>query len=138
MKKIFLALSAIITVGFCAAAQNVPDEVDIVTDENVKLYGRCITVYEPNQATGDGQGNELVRLGKDKYQLNGKEASEFTFGYDYYWMMGDNRDNSLDSRYWGFVPEDHIVGTPLFVWFSINQETGEWRKDRWLKKVKGL
>lgn len=109
-----------------------------LTDENVKLYGRCIVAYEPNQKTGDGQGNTLVRLGKDRYELNGQEAKQFTFGYDYYWMMGDNRDNSLDSRFWGFVPEDHIVGTPLFVWFSVNKETGSIRSDRWFKRVKGL
>ena len=107
-----------------------------LTDENVKLYGRCIRTYEPNQLTGKGQGNQLERQGRDSYLLNGKEAKEFTFAYDYYWMMGDNRDNSLDSRFWGFVPEDHIVGTPLFIWFSINKETGECRKDRWFKWVK--
>lgn len=109
-----------------------------LTDENVELYGRCIRSYEQNLVTGDGQGNSLVRTGKDSYELNGTPTEEYTFQMDYYWMMGDNRDNSLDSRFWGFVPEDHIVGTPLFVWFSINQETGEWRKDRWFKQVKGL
>ena len=109
-----------------------------LTDENVELYGRCIRSYEQNLKTGNGQGNSLVRIGKDSYELNGEPATEYTFQMDYYWMMGDNRDNSLDSRFWGFVPEDHIVGTPLFVWFSINQETGEWRKDRWFKQVKGL
>ena len=109
-----------------------------LTDENVELYGRCIRSYEQNLKTGEGQGNELIRTGKDSYELNGEPAKEYTFQMDYYWMMGDNRDNSLDSRFWGFVPEDHIVGTPLFVWFSIDQETGEWRKDRWFKQVKGL
>ena len=104
-----------------------------LNDSTVELYGRCIRSYEPNQLTGEGQGNSLERLDENRYALNGQEAKDFTFAYDYYWMMGDNRGNSLDSRYWGFVPEDHIVGTPLFVWFSINQETGEWRKDRWFK-----
>ena len=109
-----------------------------LTDDNVILYGRCIRSYEQNLKTGKGQGNELVRVGKDKYELNGKPAMEYSFQMDYFWMMGDNRDNSLDSRFWGFVPEDHIVGTPLFVWFSINQETGDFRSDRWFKRVKGL
>ncbi len=100
-----------------------------LNDENVALYGRCITTYE---------GNTLAKNPDGTYELNGASATNYTFRMDYYWMMGDNRDNSLDSRYWGFVPEDHIVGTPLFIWISIDQETGEWRWDRLLKRVKGL
>lgn len=72
------------------------------------------------------------------YYLNGKLAKTYQFKMDYYWMMGDNRDNSADSRFWGFVPEDHIVGTPLFIWISVNPETGEWRWDRLFKGVQGL
>jgi signal peptidase I len=50
---------------------------------------------------------------------------------DYYWMMGDNRHNSLDSRYWGFVPEDHIIGKPKFIWLSIDKEASGFKKIRW-------
>lgn len=100
-----------------------------LNSENEILYGRCIRTYEGNtlQSTADG-----------KYLLNGQPATSYTFKMDYYWMMGDNRDNSADSRFWGFVPEDHVVGTPLFIWISIDQETGEWRWDRLLKGVSGL
>lgn len=100
-----------------------------LNEENVILYGRCIRTYEGNTLEKDAQGN---------YLLNGEKATSYTFRMDYYWMMGDNRDNSADSRFWGFVPEDHIVGTPLFIWISIDQETGEWRWDRLFKSVKGL
>ena len=96
---------------------------------NEALYGRCIRVYEHNTLVRDAQG---------RYLLNGQPATTYTFTLDYYWMMGDNRDNSLDSRFWGFVPESHIVGTPLFIWISIDQETGEWRWDRLFKRVSGL
>lgn len=96
-----------------------------LTPENIALYERCIKVYEGNDfKVTDGQ-----------CYIDGKPVAEYTFKMDYYWMMGDNRDNSADSRYWGFVPEDHIVGTPLFIWMSIDQETGEWRKDRFFKRV---
>ena len=81
-----------------------------ITPETIALYSRVITVYE---------NNELRREG-NKFFINGEETSTYTFKQDYYWAMGDNRHNSEDSRAWGFVPHDHIVGKPLFIWFSTN------------------
>lgn len=75
---------------------------------NYSLYARAIRVYEMNQLDyKDG-----------KFFLNGKETTTYTFKMNYYWMMGDNRHESQDSRYWGFVPEDHIVGKPVIIWLS--------------------
>lgn len=79
-----------------------------LTASNIAFYERIIRVYE---------GNELVIKG-DKFFINGQEASSYTFKQNYFWCMGDNRHNSEDCRVWGYVPEDHIVGKPLFIWFS--------------------
>ena len=99
-----------------------------LTLENLPLYERPIKNYE---------GNDLeVRNGK--IFINGTEADEYTFKMDYYWMMGDNRDNSLDSRYWGFVPEDHIVGQPIFILISFDKDKSLFQGGiRWNRMFKG-
>ena len=88
---------------------------------NTTLYGPAIVHYEGGDATlTDGQ-----------LLINGKVANSYTFRQGYYFMMGDNRHNSLDSRMWGFVPEDHIAGKPLFVWFSLDEQAELLDKMRW-------
>ena len=94
-----------------------------ITPENIALYDRCITAYEHNK----------LQIKDNKIFINGKETDQYTFHMDYFWMMGDNRHNSQDSRFWGYVPIDHIVGKPLFIWFSRDPETGKIRWDRIFK-----
>ena len=102
------------------------DQTVQLTLENLPLYERIITSYE---------GNDLEVKG-DSIYINGEEAQNYTFRQDYYFMMGDNRHNSLDSRYWGFVPEDHIVGKPALIWLSIDGNKKFPKNIRWRRFFK--
>ena len=106
--------------------------------QSLPFYERIIKTYEKD---ANGNSNILKVIGND-IQLNGKIVTTYTFKQDYYWMMGDNRHNSEDSRYWGFVPADHIVGKPIFIWLSvkgINDGIKNWsiRWDRVFTTVSG-
>ena len=102
--------------------------------KNLPVYERCIRVYE---------GNDLEVTPEGTILINGQPATSYTFQMDYYWMQGDNRHNSADSRYWGFVPEDHIVGKPIMIWMSRNKDYSlfnggiRWnRLFRWVDNIK--
>lgn len=98
-----------------------------LTEDNLPIYERCIVAYE---------GNKL-EVKPDGIYINGEKTNEYTFKMDYYWMMGDNRHNSADSRYWGFVPEDHVVGKPIVVWLSLDKDRGWFDgKIRWNRLFK--
>ncbi len=95
-----------------------------LTKENVAIYGETIQKYE---------GNKDVKISAYQISIEGKAITSYTFKQDYFFMMGDNRHNSADSRFWGFVPSDHIVGKAFFVWMSIdpNKSLFSWNKIRW-------
>ena len=94
--------------------------------ENLPLYERIIRDYEHN----------TLQVKDETILINGEVATTYTFQQDYYFMMGDNRHNSLDSRYWGFVPEDHIVGTPSIIWLSTDATKRFPKSIRWKRFFK--
>lgn len=107
--------------------------------KSVELNKETLPFYK--KVIGEYEGNDL-KVNGDEIRINGQVATSYTFKQDYYWMMGDNRHNSLDSRYWGFVPADHIVGKPIFIWMSIdgiNDGIRNWsiRWDRLFTTVSG-
>lgn len=106
-------------------AKNWTVKLDSMT---IPLYKRVIEVYE---------GNTLEEKNGQIF-INGKPVDSYTFKMNYFWMMGDNRHNSLDSRFWGFVPEDHIVGKAKFIWMSFDANGSFLGKIRWSRIFQGI
>lgn len=95
---------------------------------NIHIYRRAIEVYE----------KQKLEVKDNKVYINDEPADAYTFQMDYYWMMGDNRHNSLDSRYWGFVPEDHVVGKAVFVWLSLDYSKSLFNKIRFSRTFRSI
>jgi signal peptidase I len=100
-----------------------------MTPENVAKYSFTIEKYE---------GHEKVEVNEGALFIDGKKVDRYTFKQNYYFMMGDNRHDSLDSRYWGFVPEDHVVGKAWVLWLSLDKFESMFGKIRWNRFFKGI
>lgn len=100
-----------------------------MTPDNVVRYGYTITNYE---------GHDQVEIRGSELFIDGQKVDTYTFKQNYYFMMGDNRHDSLDSRFWGFVPEDHIVGKAWFLWLSLDKYESMFGKIRWNRFFKGI
>jgi signal peptidase I len=98
-----------------------------INDSTLALYGTTIKLYDHN---------DDVKIENNTLIIDGQTVTEYTFKQNYYFMMGDNRHNSLDSRFWGFVPEDHIVGKAFFIWLSIDKNADFIHKIRWSRFFK--
>ncbi len=100
-----------------------------VNHKNLQMYGDVLRYYEHL---------EDVQIKNDKLFIDGQEVTEYTFSQDYFFMMGDNRHNSWDSRFWGFVPKDHVVGKALFIWMSMDPNESFFNKIRWERLFSGI